>query len=118
MISVGRDHLLLIRRQEAMERRGIGVHSVSPEQAEFSAHDGKLRLWVLCGSIEEATLVFLACTIRRYSPVSRLLLVEWSRPAGPEKCLFHRVLDRNAGEDLLAEAIRNGWRAATKKLGD
>ncbi|MGA7521580.1 MAG: hypothetical protein WBW84_03805 [Acidobacteriaceae bacterium] len=118
VILVGRDHSLLRVRQAAMERRGVGVHSMSPEQAEFPAHDGKPRLWVLCGSIEEAALVFLACTIRRYSPGSRLFLVEWVRPAGAERCLFHRVLDREADEDALAEAIRNGWKAPTTEMGD
>lgn len=105
-------------REAALEQRGIGVHSMAPEQAEFPAHDGKPRLWVLCGSIEEETLVYLACTVRRYSPGSRLFLVEWVQPSGAERCLFHRVLDRDAGEDALAEAIRNGWKAAAKETGE
>jgi hypothetical protein len=107
-----------MNRQSAMERRGIGVQSLSPEQAEFPAHDGKPRVWVLCGSIEEASLVFLACTIRRYSPVSRLFLVEWTLPSGAEKCLFHRVLDREVDEGALAEAIRNGWKVAAAGPGN
>jgi len=114
VLSVGRDRSLLMLRQAALERRGIGVHSIAPEQAEFPAHDGKPRLWVLCGSIEEETLVFLACTVRRYSAASRLFLVEWVRPSGAEKCLFHRVLERGAGEEALAAAIRNGWKAASE----
>ncbi len=118
VISVGRDRALLMKRQTALEQRGIGVQSVAPEQAEFPAHDGKSRLWVLCGSIEEAALVFLACTVRRYSPASRLFLVEWMHPAGPERCLFHRVLDHDAGEDALAAAIRNGWKAMASDLGN
>ena len=118
VLSVGRDRALLLDRQAAMGKRGIGIHSLMPEQAEFPAHDGKLRTWVMCGSIEEATLVFLACTIRRYSPGSRLFLVEWLRPATAEKCLFHRVLDRDAGEDALAAAIRNSWKAAARDLAD
>ena len=119
VISVGRDRPLLTIRQAAMEKRGIRVHSLLPEQAEFPAHDGKMRLWVLCGSIDEAELVFLACTIRRYSPASRLFLVEWVRPSGAEKCLFHRVLNRDADEETLAATIRNGWKAAASpELGD
>ena len=113
VISVGRDRSLLMLRQAALERRGIGVQSMAPEQAEFPAHDGKPRMWVLCGSIEEETLVYLACTVRRYSAASRLFLVEWVRPSGAEKCLFHRVLGRDAHDDALAEAIRNGWKAAS-----
>lgn len=118
VLLVGRDRLLLARRQAAMERHGIGVHSLRPEQAEFPAHDGKPRLWVMCGSIEEASLVFLACTIRRYSAASRLFLVEWTRPAGAEQCLFHRVLDRETTENALAEAIRHGWTRSASGLGD
>ena len=118
VISVGRDRALLMARQTALEERGIGVHSVCPEQAEFPAHDGKPRIWVMCGSIEEATLVFLACTIRRYSAGSPLFLVEWTRPAGAERCLFHRVLGHDVGDDALAAAIRNGWKGATRSLGD
>ncbi len=92
--------------------------SLAPEQAEFPAHDGKPRVWVLCGSVEEASLVYLACTVRRYSPVSRLLLVEWLRPAGAERCLFHRVLERGTDEDALAAAIRKGGQRSVSELGD
>jgi hypothetical protein len=118
IISVGRDRNLLMSRQAAMEQRGIRLHSMAPEQAEFPAHDGKPRLWVVCGSVEEASLVYLACTVRRYSPASRMFLVEWLRPAGPERCLFHRVLGRETDEDTLAAAIRKGWMAAARELGD
>ena len=118
VILVGRDRALMMVRKSAMERRGISVHSMSPEQAEFPAHDGRLRLWIMCGSIEEASLVFLACTIRRYSAKSRLFLVEWRRPAGAEKCLFHRVLDRESDEETLAETIRNGWMRSAAERGD
>ena len=69
-------------------------------------------MWVLCGSIEEETLVYLACTVRRYSAASRLFLAEWARPSGAERCLFHRVLELNAGEDALVAAIGSGWKAA------
>lgn len=112
VLSVGRDRSLLATRQAALEKHGIGVQSMAPEQAEFPAHDGKPRLWVLCGSIEEETLVYLACTVRRYSASSRLFLVEWLRPAGAERCLFHRVLEPDVSENAMALAIRNGWKAA------
>lgn len=118
IVSVGRDRALLMSRQEALAQRGIRVQSMAPEQAEFPAHDGRPRLWVLCGSVEEASLVYLACTVRRHSAASRLFLVEWLKPAGPERCLFHRVLDHNAGEDALAEAIRSGWKTTASGLGD
>ncbi|HEX3661493.1 MAG TPA: hypothetical protein VHU89_08670 [Acidobacteriaceae bacterium] len=118
VILVGRDRLLLKSRQTVMERRGIAVQPMSPEQAEFPAHDGKPRLWAMCGSVEEGALVFLACTIRRYSAGSRLFLVEWKRAAGAERCLFHRVLDRETTEETLAEAVRNGWKMAATGRGD
>jgi hypothetical protein len=118
VVSVGRDPSLLKIRATALASAGIPVRSLEPAQAEFPAHDGKSRVWVLCGSIEEETLVYLACTIRRYSPGSRLFLVEWSRPTGAERCLFHRVLDRDAGEDALAETIRNGWTTAVRERGE
>lgn len=111
VMSVGRDRPLLMLRQAVLERHGIGVQSMAPEQAQFPAHDGKPRVWALCGSIEEETLVYLACTVRRYSAASRLLLVEWMRAPGAERCLFHRVLERDGGEEALAGAIRNGWKA-------
>ncbi len=118
VLSVGRDRLLLASRQAAMERQGIGVHSLRPEQAEFPAHDGKPRLWIMCGSTEEASLVFLACTIRRYSAASRLFLVEWTHPAGAERCLFHQVLDRDTDENALARAIRLHWMRTASELSD
>jgi hypothetical protein len=107
-----------MRRQAAMERRGIHVQSLASEQAEFPAHDGKPRLWVMCGSTEEAALVYLACTIRRFSAASRLFLVEWLHPAGAETCLFHRVLGRDVDDETLAETIRRSWGAAASGLGD
>ena len=118
VVSVGRDRSLLTMRAASLATAGIAVRSLEPEQAEFPAHDGKPRIWVLCGSIEEATLVYLACTVRRYSAVSRLLLVEWLQPAGGERCLFHRVLDSEADHGALAQAIRSYNRATGTDLGD
>lgn len=114
IVSVGRDRSLLSARHAAMEQRGIRMLSLAPEQAEFPAHDGKPRLWVVCGSVEEATLVYLACTVRRYSPVSRLFLMEWVRPGGSERCLYHRVFDHRSDDDALAAAIRNNWLAVSE----
>ena len=118
VISVGRDRPLLRTRAAALTAAGITVRSLEPEQAEFPAHDGKPRIWIFCGSIEEASLVYLACTVRRYSAASRLLLVEWVQPSGSEKCLFHRVLDPEADTGALAEAIRQCSRATGTDLGD
>lgn len=118
VISVGRDRPLLMTRAASLATAGITVRSLEPEQAEFPAHDGKPRVWIMCGSVEEASLVYLACTIRRYSAASRLLLVEWVQPSGAEKCLFHRVFDQTADGGALAEAIRNHWRATGAALGE
>lgn len=118
VVSVGRDRPLLMRRASALTTAGITVQSFAPEQAEFPAHDGKPRIWVMCGSVEEATLVYLACTVRRYSPVSRLLLVEWIQPSAGERCLFHRVLDHEADQGALAQAIRRCSPASGTTLGD
>lgn len=106
VISVGRDRPLLTTRQKAMEGEGILVRSLPPEQVEAMAHDGNARVWVFCGSIDLPTLVYLAGSVRRHSPESRLLLVEWNESAGIEVCLFHRVLDGHVPAETLAAVVR------------
>jgi hypothetical protein len=93
-------------RLRAIEGAGIPARTCSPEQAEGLAHDTCPRVWIFCGSVEMDTLVYLAGSLRRYSPQSRLLLLEWNAPAGVEGALFHRVLDETENSDILTQAVR------------
>lgn len=107
VISVGRDKNLLSARERMMAAQGLTVRSLIPEEAEKLAREGRSRLWVFCGSVEPQTLVFLACSIRRHSPESRLLLVERTSPVGIEASLFHRVLGRGASPTLVARIVQD-----------
>ena len=109
VLSIGRDRPLMLVRQRAMDGAGIPVRSLTPEQAERYVRDGEPRIWVLCASIELVTLLFLACGIRRYSPVSRLVLLEHTAEPGIESSLFHRVLDVDAPPQELVTVV-NGYR--------
>lgn len=107
VISVGRDRGLLSARKRLMEKSGLSVQSVSPEEAERLVRDGCSRLWVFCASVEISTLIFLASSIRRHSPESRLVLVEREAAAGIEESLFHRVMDGQASGDVLARVVQD-----------
>lgn len=98
--SVGRDQVLLHLRQHAMDEAAIPARTLTPEQAEAFIHDAQPRLWIFCASIDTASLVYLSSSIRRYSPESRLLLVEYGLASGSEAALFHRLLHgmREVGE--------------------
>jgi len=106
VISVGRDRSLLAAREASLDDAGFSVRSLKPEQAEPFAHDGKRRVWIFCGSVEMASLVYLSCCIRRHSPESRLLLLERRLSSGAERCLFHQVLHSGADGDALVAAIQ------------
>lgn len=103
---IGRDRTLLSRRERVLQDAGWQVRTLSPEEAAEQAHSTDPRLWIFCGSsIELASIIYLACSIRRYSPASRLVLVEKDASTGIESSLFHRVVDCKAGAHLLAAVI-------------
>lgn len=107
VLLVGRDKALVATRMQAMRAAGIAAHAVTPEQAQELALDGHARAWALCASTERSSLLYIACSVRRHSPLSRLLLLEGKSPAGLEVSLFDQVLrgDANAGE--LAAVVRD-----------
>ena len=76
-----------------------------PEEAEKLARDSEPHLWIFCSTIELPRLVHLACTIRRNSPSSRLLLMEGSRRPGFELSLFHKAIPPLEGPDFLLNTV-------------
>lgn len=106
VLCVGRDPSLLGKRVQALFHAGIVAQSLSPERAEDLAREQRSRIWILCTSIELPTLVFLAGSVRRHSPHSRLLLAEGPSPAGIETSLFHRVITGEEGAEVLAAKVR------------
>lgn len=107
VVSVGRDKPLLQSRQRVLSGAGIAVQSMTPEEAELLAGDSHPRIWVFCASIEVATLIFLACAVRRHSPESRLLLLEHKGTPGIEGCLFHQAVPIGASPEALIRAVRD-----------
>lgn len=106
IISVGRDPEVLRRRECILGSQSeLSVRSVMPEEAEKWARSPEPRLWIFCSSIELPRLVHLACTIRRYSPASRLLLMVGSRPPGFEVSLFHKAVPPLEGPDFLLNTV-------------
>jgi hypothetical protein len=105
ILSVGRDAELLLHRERAIrEHSDLSVRSLSPEEAEKFARSEEPRLWIFCGSIEISRLVYLACSVRRYSRHSRLVL-DSARPAGFESTLFDCILRSGQETDALLEAV-------------
>lgn len=105
VISVGRSAEILRLRQQALLCHGWTVRSVTPEQAETEARSPEQRLWIFCNTVEIVQLVYLACSVRRYSPGSRLILIERSTQPGFELSLFHRALKMTEGDDVLVTAV-------------
>ena len=106
IISVGRDPEVLRRRECILANHSdLSVRSVMPEEAEKWARTAEPHLWIFCSTIELPRLVHLACTIRRYSPSSRLLLMEGSRPTGFEVSLFHKAIPPLEGPDFLLNTV-------------
>lgn len=105
IVSVGRNADLLRRREQTIrDHSDLSVRSMTPEEAESWARSDKARLWIFCGSIEIPRLVYLACSVRRYSRHSRLVLDSARRP-GFEDTLFDCVVRSGDGSDALLEAV-------------
>lgn len=106
ILSVGRNPEILRTRQRVLTvNSDLDVRSMTPEEAEPWARATAPRVWIFCSSIELPRLVHLACTVRRYCPESRLLLLEGPRDPGFAITLFHRVLQPLEGPDVLLEAV-------------
>lgn len=106
ILLVGRDKALLQSRQEIiLSRSDLRIRALTPEDAEAAARAADERVWIFCSSIELPKVVYLACSVRRYSPASRLLLIKRvDRPAF-EDSLFHRVIPAAEGIESFLDAL-------------
>lgn len=106
ILLVDRDKALLQSREEIiLSRSDLRIRTLAPEDAEEAAHSAEERVWVFCSSIELPKVVYLACSVRRYSPASRLLLIKKvDRPAF-EDSLFHRAVPASEGIESFLDAI-------------
>jgi hypothetical protein len=106
ILSVGRDAEILRRRERVLVSRStLSIRSVNPKEAEATARSSAPHLWIFCSTIELPQLVYLACSVRRYCPASRLLLLQGSRPPGFEVSLFHQVLAPGEDTDVFLDTI-------------
>jgi hypothetical protein len=106
IISVGRDSGILRCREEAISSRSdLKVRSMDPEQAESWSRRVDPHLWIFCSTVELPRLAYLACSVRRYSPGSKLLLIEAGRQTGFERLLFQKVIGPAEGLETLLNAI-------------
>lgn len=106
IISVGRDPEVLRRRECILTSdSGLSIRSIMPEEAEKWARSPDPHLWIFCSTIELPRLVHLACTVRRHSPASRLLLMVGSRAPGFEVSLFHKAIPPLEGPDFLLNTV-------------
>ena len=105
ILSVGRDRELLRQREEAIRSRSdLPVRSMTPEEAESLTRSPKGYVWIFCASIELSRMVYLACSVRRYSRESRLVL-DGARKVGFERSLFHRIVRAEDPEETLLDAV-------------
>ncbi|MGC2635587.1 MAG: hypothetical protein WA294_00300 [Acidobacteriaceae bacterium] len=97
--------LLQSREEIILSRSDLRIRTLTPEDAETPARDTDPRVWIFCSSIELPKVVYLACSIRRYSPASRLLLIKKVERPAFEDSLFHRVIPAAEGIDSFLDAI-------------
>jgi hypothetical protein len=86
-------------------RTGLRVRSVEPGQAEAWARSAAKHVWVFCATMDYSRMVYLASSVRRYSPGSRLLLVK-EQAGGFEKALFDEVLRTPGNAEAIASAVK------------
>ena len=96
---------LWLREQTIIGRSDLRVRSVDAGQAESLARQTDPCLRIFCNTVEVPKLAYLACSVRRYSPRSRLMLLKGSRPAGFEDSLFHWVVRPSEGLEGFLDAI-------------
>ncbi len=105
IFSIGRDAELLRQREQTIrEHSDLSVRSMNPEEAESWTRSEKPRLWIFCGSIEISRLVYLACSVRRYSRHSRLVL-DSARAPGFEGSLFDCIVRSDQESGALLEVV-------------
>jgi hypothetical protein len=106
IVLVGRDQELLRLRQQAIRSQSsLEVHSLAPEEADSWSARTQPHLWVFCHTVELPRLVYLACRVLRFSPESRLILIEGRQRIGFESSLFHRILRPSDGPGGFLDAV-------------
>jgi hypothetical protein len=106
IVLVGNDRRLLDLLERVINGRGLTVQSLTPGEADELAHSSYPRVWVFCNTEGRSSLLYLASTVQRYSPDSRLVLLEGPWPLGHEAALFHRILDPSRNVNSLLDALR------------
>jgi hypothetical protein len=108
IISVGKDpELLRLRQQVIKSQSNLSVRSMTPEEADAWTTRPEPHVWVFCHTVELPRLVYLACRVLRFSPESRLILLEGRQRIGFESSLFHTVLRPSDGVEGFLEALMN-----------
>jgi hypothetical protein len=106
IICVGSDSGILRSRQNAIQSQSdLAVSSMTPEEADRWIRRTEPHVWVFCYTVELPRLVYLACRILRFSPQSRLILLEGAHRIGFEGTLFHLIVRRADGTDAFLEAL-------------
>lgn len=105
VFCVGHNQEALRQHEEAIRSRSdLAVRALNPEEAETWSRMAEPRVWIFCKGLELSRLVYLACSVRRYSRNSRLLL-ECEKAPGFEASLFDEVLRPAGATDALLEAV-------------
>jgi hypothetical protein len=108
IISVGRDpELLRLREQAILRQSSLSIRSMTPDEAAEWSGRPEPRLWIFCHTVEQPRLVNLACKVLRFSPESRLILLEGPQRIGFESSLFHLVVRPSDGVDGILEAVNS-----------
>lgn len=108
IISVGSDpELLRLREQVICSQSTLSVRSMTPEEAGSWSARAEPHVWVFCHTVELPRLVYLACRVLRFSPQSRLILLEGTQRIGFESSLFHLIIRPSDGANGFLEALTN-----------
>ena len=64
------------------------------------------HLWMFCATVEYSQAMYLACSVRRCSPESRMLLLKEEALREIEKPLFDEVVRMPASMESIVSAVR------------
>jgi hypothetical protein len=105
LISVGCDQKLLHLREELLKSLGLPVLSLTPAEAAPYAHTALCRIWIFCSTLSRDELLYLASSVCRHDPMSKLLLLSGIHENGIENALFNCVLGPASTIDDFLKAV-------------
>jgi hypothetical protein len=99
------DRVWRVRPRSGLDSSHFQVRSIDPDAAECVCLSSASSFWIFGTGIEPEKLIYLASSVRRWSPNSRLLRLKISPEPDAADCLFHCLIDRGIASERIQQAI-------------